>query len=598
MRFFKKTIGKFTLIVMITFFSLVSFVSIYALIYGTDQGYANKTKAEVVDDIYCDYLAPFAQDFLDGYMTDAIPISNFAKFRLLDDNGVVYEDKGIDLSKKHYDFLAGKSGDQLWVYQTSDVIVVKDKIYTIEIYTDLDLSNRFDMTMANISYDFYDFSLVSSVVSILITIYGLAILLINAGKDENGLLEHSIVDYLPSDLLSFLFFTYLICAFQEPHPELFLIMPLCISLYLGIIVSQFSRKKLVATSLLNWAYRLIRKLFDGLLNLFKEMAIVPKVSFGLMLLFMLELFFFAAGGSDVYVFFWLVSRIVIFVLAVGSAASFNKLLITGKRLAEGDLEYQCDSSRMHFELKEHAENLSSIKEGINKAVIDKTKSERMKTELIANVSHDIKTPLTSIINYGNLIASEVKDDEKLKDYCEVLTRQSVKLKRLLEDLVELSKANSGAIKMDMQDYDVNIFVSQIIGEYTDKFASAGLQIVPDMLEEPLFIKTDNRKMLRVFDNLMNNIAKYGQSGTRVYITTRRNGIYTEISFKNTSRDQLNVSADELTERFVRGDHARSSEGNGLGLSIARSFTELQGGKMTISIDGDLFKVKLSFLSSH
>ena len=228
------------------------------------------------------------------------------------------------------------------------------------------------------------------------------------------------------------------------------------------------------------------------------------------------------------------------------------------------------------------------------AVEERLKSERMKTELITNVSHDIKTPLTSIINYATLIGNESCENEKIIEYSTVLVRQSERLKRLIEDLVEASKASTGNLDVLLSPCDPSIFLTQAGGEYEEKLQRAELTLVIKQPEQEVQIMADGRRMWRVFDNLMNNICKYAQSGTRVYLTLeiiRKNAV---ITFKNTSRDPLDISEAELMERFVRGDTSRNTEGNGLGLSIAKSMVELQNGSLHLLIDGDLFKVALSF----
>ena len=218
----------------------------------------------------------------------------------------------------------------------------------------------------------------------------------------------------------------------------------------------------------------------------------------------------------------------------------------------------------------------------------------MKTELITNVSHDIKTPLTSIINYASLISAEPSENEKITEYAKVLVRQSDRLKRLIEDLVEASKASTGNLEVHLAPCDASVFIEQASGEYEEKLEKAGLTLVTSKPEQEVRIMADGRRMWRVFDNLMNNICKYAQSGTRVYLMLELIDGQAVVSFKNISKDPLNISAEELMERFVRGDASRNTEGNGLGLSIARSMTELQGGRMTLSVDGDLFKAMLSF----
>lgn len=217
-----------------------------------------------------------------------------------------------------------------------------------------------------------------------------------------------------------------------------------------------------------------------------------------------------------------------------------------------------------------------------------------KTELITNVSHDIKTPLTSIINYATLIGEEPCDNPKITEYSEVLVRQSEKLKRLIEDLVEASKASTGNLEVFLAPCDAAVFITQASGEYEEKLQKSELSLVTKQPEKDLRIMADGRRMWRIFDNLMNNICKYAQSGTRVYLTLEEQNGNAVISFKNTSREPLDMSEEELMERFTRGDSSRNTEGNGLGLSIAKSMAELQGGSLKLSIDGDLFKAILTF----
>ena len=277
-----------------------------------------------------------------------------------------------------------------------------------------------------------------------------------------------------------------------------------------------------------------------------------------------------------------------------TAVQLRRLQAGGRAISAGDLDYQVDTGSMLPDLKEHGENLNRIAQGMNAAVEERLKSERMKTELITNVSHDIKTPLTSIINYADLISREPTDNPKITEYSEILTRQSARLKRLIEDLIEASKAASGAMDVQLTPCEASILISQISGEYEDKLQAAGLTLVLKAPEEPLLLMADGRRMLRVFDNLMNNICKYAQPGTRVYLSVAGSADNVFFFFKNTSREALDISADELMERFVRGDASRHTEGNGLGLAIARSLCELQGGTLTLSVDGDLFKATLTF----
>ena len=292
--------------------------------------------------------------------------------------------------------------------------------------------------------------------------------------------------------------------------------------------------------------------------------------------------------------FWIIQLLVLLPGSVLLGMMCRRLRQGAESLAAGDLSSQVDTRRMLPELRRHGEDLNRIGEGMMAAVEQRLKSERMKTELITNVSHDIKTPLTSIINYADLIGKEPCDNPTVTQYAQVLHRQSERLKRLIDDLVEASKASTGNLEVLLAPCEVGVLLSQTAGEYEQRLAGKGLHLVTGQPERPVKILADGRRLWRVFDNLMNNICKYALSGTRVYLTLEEQDGQAVISFKNTSREALNLTEAELMERFVRGDSARTSEGNGLGLSIARSLTELQKGTLDLTVDGDLFKVVLRF----
>ena len=258
------------------------------------------------------------------------------------------------------------------------------------------------------------------------------------------------------------------------------------------------------------------------------------------------------------------------------------------------MEHPVDTARMYRDLKEHGEPLNSIQTGMAKAVAESVKSERFKTELITNVSHDIKTPLTSIINYVDLLEKEELSNETAEGYLEVLERQSNRLKKLIEDLIEASKASTGNLAVHLEKLEAGVSVVQIVGEFEDKLNAADLTLLIQKPETPVYVMADGRHFWRVIDNLMNNICKYAQPGTRVYVDLRENGGQVELIFRNTSRYPLNISSEELMERFVRGDESRNTEGSGLGISIAKSLMELMGGSFMLYVDGDLFKVVLGF----
>ena len=292
---------------------------------------------------------------------------------------------------------------------------------------------------------------------------------------------------------------------------------------------------------------------------------------------------------------WLFSRGVLTIVILYLASSLRLLQKEGQAIADGQTDYKGKPiPRWLPALKKHEENLQSIQSGIQKAVDEQTRAERMKTELITNVSHDIKTPLTSIVNYVDLLEKEDIQPEKAKEYVDVLNRQAARLKKLTEDLVEASKASSGCLPVHLARTDVNVLLSQLAGDYLEKLEAAQLEPVFHPAPSQPKIQADGQLLSRVLGNLFSNICKYAMPGTRVYFESSAAGGIVTITFKNISKYELNIPAEELMARFVRGDRSRHTEGSGLGLSIAQSLTELQGGSFRLEIDGDLFKAIVSF----
>lgn len=260
----------------------------------------------------------------------------------------------------------------------------------------------------------------------------------------------------------------------------------------------------------------------------------------------------------------------------------------------GNTEVHLDEKRYKGSLNSMAIQVNDIAGGLSNAIQEKLKSERLKTELITNVSHDIKTPLTSIINYVDLLKKEKMSNEQAEEYLNILDNKSQRLKRLTEDLVEASKASSGNIKLNIEKLNVNELLKQVSGEFEDKFKSRNLEEVMSLPEKNVYINADSRYMYRILENMYSNISKYAMDNTRVYIDVIPNNNRITIQMKNISKEKLNISTEELMQRFVRGDSARNTEGSGLGLSIATSLTTLQGGTFNIYLDGDLYKVIIEF----
>ena len=342
--------------------------------------------------------------------------------------------------------------------------------------------------------------------------------------------------------------------------------------------------------------RMLAAVGKAIWSLLRSIPLIPKTVLIVLGISLIEFILLLCNlwEGDNLLLLWLIEKAILCPLILWIAVMLRKLKKGGEAIAAGRLQEKIDTRRMPADFGKFGQTLNHIGDGLGHAVDERMKSERMKTELITNVSHDIKTPLTSIINYVDLIEKEEPESETMRQYISVLKRQAARLKKLIEDLVEASKASSGTLSVEMARCEVGVLLEQTLGEYEDKLTEKGLTPVVSAPEEPIFIMADGRRLWRVFDNLLNNICKYAQPDTRVYISLERIGHRAVITFRNISKDPLNISSDELMERFVRGDSSRNTEGSGLGLSIARSLTELQNGRLALSIDGDLFKAIVSF----
>ena len=294
-----------------------------------------------------------------------------------------------------------------------------------------------------------------------------------------------------------------------------------------------------------------------------------------------------------FILLWFLAQGGALALACWWTISFRRLRTGARAMAEGDLENRVDTHKMPPDLREHGEDLNNISMGLSAAVDEKMKSERFKAELITNVSHDLKTPLTSIINYVNLLRATDQTDPKALEYIDVLDRKSQRLKKLTEDLVEASKASTGVLNVERERIGMEQLIDQALGEWEEKLEARHLSIVKLLPEGETWVYADGRHLWRVIDNLLSNCSKYAMEGTRVYLELTRGKGQAALSVKNVSREAITVPADRLMERFVRGEESRNTEGSGLGLSIARSLTELQGGTFQLTADGDLFKATVT-----
>lgn len=307
----------------------------------------------------------------------------------------------------------------------------------------------------------------------------------------------------------------------------------------------------------------------------------------------------ATAGTTVVLILMLILIGILVIISLLRAAVGRDRILTGiKKMNAGDMNYQIPEEGLTGDNLVLAREVNHIGDGIREAVAISMKDERLKADLITNVSHDIKTPLTSIINYVDLLKRENIEDEKVKEYIAVLDAKSQRLKQLTDDLVEASKISSGNIILHFERIDLIELLHQSIGEFSEKFEGRGLIPVLRTENGSACIEADSRRIFRVIENLFSNVIKYALPGTRVYIDVEdknsESGTLVQVAVKNISENPVSVSGDELTERFIRGDESRTTEGSGLGLSIAKNLTVAMNGQLNVKVDGDLFKVILQF----
>ncbi len=531
------------------------------------------------------------------------------------DNNILLESaeaKSVQKWDYHYTAFVRRDGDGkidgFSFYPTDEYEKVTEKVtVVISPVPGSAVGNRFQMVtrLIHIAYTMRYAVFAVALFALAATVaLGVLLLCAAARRPHDDGVYPGALNRVPFDLILLLFaaalaggFVVLYDACEDVGAVLFAALFLLLLLP-GLLMSLAARVKehsLLKNTIAYRLLRLLRKAGRGVAHLLKSLPLIWKTLVGLAVVSAAELIPLLLIVWNVeMVFFWFIEKAVLVPVVLYVALTLRKLQAGGRALANGDLGYHVNTDKMIGDFKEHGANLNSISRGIAIAVEDRLKSERMKTELITNVSHDIKTPVTSILNYAALIQKEAGDSDAVKEYSEVLVRQSEKLKKLVEDLIEASKAATGNLDVALSPCDASLFLNQASGEYEKKLRDAGLTLVVRQPEEEIMILADGRRMWRIFDNLMNNICKYAMPGTRAYLTLEKEADQAVITFKNTSKEPLDLTEDQLLERFARGDASRNTEGNGLGLSIAKSITELQNGAMRILTDGDLFKVRLSF----
>ena len=377
-----------------------------------------------------------------------------------------------------------------------------------------------------------------------------------------------------------------------------LILLIFSSFVIRLRLGQFWQSMLLFRAV-GWCGRMLRRAFGWIFRRLwmglRSIGLVPRAVLGCLVVLAVEVILIV-WLTNVHEPFFPGLLLVLFNLAmllllIWGFAQLRLLQKAAAALADGDLESKLDTAHMYWAFREHGDHLNAIAGGMNKAVEQRMKSERLKTELITNVSHDIKTPLTSIVNYVDLLQKPHTEAEGVQ-YLEVLDRQAKRLKKLTENLVEASRASTGNMPVQLAPTSVLELINQAVEEYRERLEAGRLEIVT-ALRGDLTMLADGKLMWRILDNLLNNVVKYALAGTRVYVTAEKRAERVVIAVKNISRDPLNVSADELMERFVRGDSSRHTEGSGLGLNIARSLTILQGGTFDLTVDGDFFKAQIT-----
>ena len=526
-----------------------------------------------------------------------------------EDYAVYYQDEYAS-SVNNVVYRLNEAGELRALYEWVNIRNKQEKTYSVSVFVSRDTTAndayRFAAKLSDFAYGYKDKAIAVTVVFVLLGIALYAFLLTAAGWTTYAdgpvcrgwhriPLDLSCVIFFLLALILFAIGTDLFSGAELPWLLCLLIPAACI-LFLCFTESLAVRIKthsIKESLLIIKVFRLLKK---GFFLVADNFHILWKVGIYYVVTAILTCLLIVVlhDAPEILLIIYILFKLIELPLLVLCALNVDTLQKGAKDLANGNTNKPVSGLLLFGEFKKQADSLNAINAGINKAVAERMKSESMKTELITNVSHDLKTPLTSIVNYVDLLKKEDVQNPQAKEYIDVIDRQAQRLKKLTTDIVDASKAATGTIPMAPEPTDLGVLLHQVCGEYEDKLKAGGLIPVLSTDGAPCLIYADGKLLWRVFDNLMNNICKYAMAGTRVYLSLSGDGNAAEATFRNISGQPLNISPEELTERFVRGDASRNTEGSGLGLSISKSLTENMGGQFRIDIDGDLFKVTVRF----
>lgn len=627
-KFSRSIVGKTSLFLISLFSTLLLLGSLLAMIIFVEADFYSKKEEQIFYNVagkfaYSDIYNEFGQ-YLSSSGDEIIEDNGNLVFEIIDANGnvVVRSSSAAEVEDWQYEYYFYSYGENGYegFYSPEDKESADHYIIKSAIAKPFQTDDKYSFISKSINllyglrYSIYLLALILLIVDVYSFVSLINVIGYNNDDDK---LHTSRLNKIPFDLILAIAAIFGIISILIPdyaglfsgieHIGILIIYVIVVSIIdlaiiMGLIVTFVARLKnkilikntityqivMIFKKMLLFSFKLIKTIASSIVSLIVAVPVVWKTLVATTSVLLLDAIFHNIIEYN------LIKFIVFIPLVVYLAINMKQLKDGAEKLANGDLSWKIDTKHLVLDFKEHGENLNQVSKGMAIAVEDRLKSERMKTELITNVSHDIKTPLTSIINYASLISQEDTENLKIKEYSEVLVRQSNRLERLIEDLVEASKASTGNLEVNLVPCDANVFLTQVSGEYAEKLENSKLTLVVKQSDEEILIMADGRRMWRIFDNLMNNVCKYAQPETRVYLSIEKSDGNAVITFKNTSKEQLDMSEEDLMERFTRGDHSRNTEGNGLGLSIAKSLSELQNGSLKLEIDGDLFKAILKF----